>query len=320
MNAIHIKALSNPIKPGYLEPFSGDVYKIGHGFMSVRKSSNNVSCTVIGVHGFLENHCYFTSIYSDPDVELILQTCCHYHLPIVNPNIKYPDWEIANKSPENTISYDANILTQGIERLPSTNHIRVHGHSRGCAIIIEAARRRPDLFRNVEVILEAPVLPGGELHPLFGTFVEAMTFTLWPTMVSLGRKMSKSPISQLVLGAMKGRKRHLLENLLNSTRDALTIVRNVEDLVCWMRQQPISLLDNILNATLLLPKQDRILKVSAMKLAAASANQRVKVVCTECPSHFIALDHPEMIPDIKRKRREKPTEREEKEMFSLAMI
>ena len=42
----------------YSEMFSGQVYRVGKGAVSVRNHSGEAEQTVVGVHGFLENHCF----------------------------------------------------------------------------------------------------------------------------------------------------------------------------------------------------------------------------------------------------------------------
>ena len=66
MKASHVRKLIKPIESAYSEMFSGRVYRVGRGAVSVRNHSGTAEHTVIGVHGFLENHCYFTQAYDGP--------------------------------------------------------------------------------------------------------------------------------------------------------------------------------------------------------------------------------------------------------------
>ncbi len=65
LQAIHARKLIKPIEQTYTEMFSGKVYTVGKGAVSVRSHSSEADHTVIAVHGFLENHCYFTQSYQN---------------------------------------------------------------------------------------------------------------------------------------------------------------------------------------------------------------------------------------------------------------
>jgi hypothetical protein len=69
MKASHVRKLIKPIDSAYSEMFSGRFYRVGTGAVSVRNHSGDAEQTVIGVHGFLENHCYFTQAYDAPTTE-----------------------------------------------------------------------------------------------------------------------------------------------------------------------------------------------------------------------------------------------------------
>ncbi len=188
MKASHVRKLIKPIESAYSEMFSGRVYRVGRGAVSVRNHSGTAAHTVIGVHGFLENHCYFTQAYDGPPTtELILLTCSNYHIPVNGVTPENPAWEVPIKHLEGTIEYDACILNQSLQNLPSTENIRIHGHSRGGgAVILEAIRQWPELYENVEVVLEAPVLPPqGKLHALVTTLLEPVSHGMWPWLIRL---------------------------------------------------------------------------------------------------------------------------------------
>lgn len=159
MKASHVRKLIKPIEIAYSEMFSGQVYLVGQGAVSVRNHSGDALHTVIGVHGYLANHCYFTQLYDEPTTELILLTCSNYHIPVNGVTPEDAAWQSPIDELAGTIGYDAEILIQALELLPSSEHVRVHGHSRGGAVILEAATRRPDLFHDVELLLEALPCP-----------------------------------------------------------------------------------------------------------------------------------------------------------------
>lgn len=296
MKASHARKLIMPIEPTYTEMFSGRVYQVGKGAVSVRNHSGEALNTVIAVHGFLENHCYFTQTYESPNTELILLTCSNYHIPVSGFTPEIPAWEVPIKYTEATIEYDACILNQALANLPSSDRIRVHGHSRGGAVILEAIRQRPELFENVEVILEAPVLPQAQLHPLVSAILEPLSHGMWPWLVRLINTTPTSPYAQTFFGRMNGRKRQLLAKLFTSTRDHLTIVRNIENIMAWMERTPVSVYQHIKDGTILIPKIDRILDRPAMLASAQNSPTCVRLIETSAPSHFITLDSKEWVP------------------------
>lgn len=298
MKASHARKLLQPIAPAYSEMFSGRVFRVGKGAVSVRNHSGEARHTVIAVHGFLENHCYFTQSYQAPTTELILVTCSNYHIPVNGVAVETPDWEVPIKYPEATIEYDACLLNQALANLPSTNHIRVHGHSRGGAVILDAIRQRPELYRDVEVVLEAPVLPQGRLHPMVMALLEPVSNGMWPWLVRLINSTPSSPYAQTFFGRMNARKKQLLNKLFCATRDHLTIVRNIENIMAWMEHNDYSVYKNIRHGTFLIPRQDRILDRSAMLNSARQSPNSVRIIETDAPSHFVTLDSDSWIPPL----------------------
>lgn len=298
MKASHARKLIKPIEPTYTEMFSGRVYRVGKGAVSVRNHSGEALHTVIGVHGFLENHCYFTQTYEAPTTELILLTCSNYHIPVSGATPESPNWEVSIKYPEATIEYDACILNQALANLPNAPHIRVHGHSRGGAVVLEALRQRPELFENVEIILEAPVLPQAHLHPLVNALIEPISHGMWPWLVRILNSGPFSPYAQTFFGRMNGRKRQLLAKLFTSTRDHLTIVRNIENIIAWMEKTPHSVYQLMRHGTFLIPKVDHILDRHAMLASAENSPNNVRLIETGATSHFVTLDSKEWLPAL----------------------
>lgn len=298
MKASHVRKLIKPIDSVYSEMFSGRVYRIGKGAASVRNHSGEAKQTVIGVHGFLENHCYFTQAYDAPTTELILLTCSNYHIPVNGVSLETADWEIPVKHLESTIEYDACILNQALANLPSTDQVRIHGHSRGCAVILEAGRLRPELYENVEIIMEAPVLPQGKLHALVTTLLEPVSHGMWPWLIRLINSAPSSAYGQTFFGKMNPRKKQLLSHLFSATKDHLTIVRNIEDIMEWMERTPTDIYENIRHGTFLIPQVDRILDRAAMLESARQSPTTMRIIETEALSHFITLDSKEWIPSL----------------------
>src|SRR5262249_4144672 len=136
----------------HAEPFDGVVYRVGEAAVAERRC-DGPRATVLTIHGFVEDLRYFTHFYDDPSVQLIALTSCDYHVAIGEPRHERADWACAPSAPPGSIEYDAAVLVQALEHLPRARHVRVHGHSRGGAVVLEAASMRPDLFERVEVLL-----------------------------------------------------------------------------------------------------------------------------------------------------------------------
>ena len=296
MKASHMRKLIKPIEPSYTEMFSGRVYRVGKGAVSIRNHSGEARHSVIGVHGFLANHCYFTQTYDEPTTELILLTCSNYHIPVSGPICETPDWESAIDHPESTIEYDAAILNQALENLASADQVRVHGHSRGGAVILEAIRQRPELFEDVEVVLEAPILPRGNLHALIKVILEPVSHGMWPWLVRLINSAPSSSYGQTFFGQMNLRKKQLLSKMFTATRDHLTIVRNIENAIEWMERTGPEVYTDIGRGSILIPKVDRILDRESMVKSARQAPECVAIVETTASSHFVTLDSKEWVP------------------------
>jgi pimeloyl-ACP methyl ester carboxylesterase len=298
MQAIHARKLIKPIEQTYTEMFSGKVFTVGKGAVSIRNHSSKAKHTVIGVHGFLENHCYFTQLYNDSSTELVLLTCSNYHVPVSGPIPEPADWEIPIKYPEATIEYDACILNQALENLPSTENIRIHGHSRGGAVILQAVKFRPELYKNVELILEAPALPGGKTHPLVSAMLEPVSHGMWPWVVRLINSTPSSSYGQMFFGKTNERKKQLLNKMFSATKDHLTIVRNIENLFAWMDKADYSVYEHVKHGTFLIPKIDRILDRDLMLASAKHSPNAVRIVETDATSHFVSLDDPKWTPSL----------------------
>ncbi|WLQ12184.1 alpha/beta hydrolase [Hahella aquimaris] len=298
MKAVHARKLLRPIDPAYTEMFSGKVYSVGKGAVSLRNHSAPAENTVIGVHGFLENHCYFTQTYQAPDTELILLTCSNYHIPVSGPTLESAPWQTPIKYLEATIEYDAAILNQVLQNLPSTNRVRVHGHSRGGAVILEAIKQWPELYANVDIVLEAPVLPLGKLHALARALLDPVSHGMWPWVIRLVNSAPSTTYGQTFFGRMNSRKRVLLDRLFSSTRDHLTIVRNIENILAWMEKGDMTPYEHMRHGTILIPKIDRILDRDAMLQSAENSPNAIRIIETGATSHFITLDSLEWVPPL----------------------
>ena len=277
----------------HAEPFDGVVYQVGQAAVAERRCENP-RATVVAMHGFAEDMRYFADYYSEKDVQLIALTSCGYHIPIEQPHYQAADWPAEPDEPEDTIEYDAQVLLQALEHLPRSNTVRVHGHSRGGAVVIEAASRRPDLFESVEVVLEAPVLPGGKAY----REISAMELWMLPFMMPFWRHQPINSRNRGAWGPLENeRKRELIEGLPFNARTSGTMARNISSIESWMRERDEGLYQHLRRGTILVPERDKVLDATVMESSARAAPALDVRLVPGC-SHFVLFDQPEAIPPL----------------------
>lgn len=280
------------------EAFDGVVYRVGAAAIAER-SSREPRATVICMHGFVEDLRYFTRFYADPEIQLILVNSADYNVPIVDPKFRSAEWAAAPLLSEGTIEYDAMVLIQALQHLPATRSVRVHGHSRGGAVVLEAAARRPELFRDVEVILEAPVLPRGQ----FRSSPSAPVRWFLPLLLPLWRGQPISKYNRNRWGRLDdARKRELIENLPFSARRAVTMVRNMKSLAEWVDRRDYQVYDNVSRGVILIADNDQVLDPDSMTESAKRAAPKLQTVAVKDCSHFVLLDQPAAIPPPVKQR------------------
>jgi pimeloyl-ACP methyl ester carboxylesterase len=187
------------------------------------------------------------------------------------------------------------VLVQALENLPRTRTIRVHGHSRGGAVVLEASMARPDLFADVEVVLEAPVLP--QARPQ----VMANGLMLWfyPLGIAFWKRDPFTPQVRPAFGSLDDpRKREVLSGMPHNPKRGSTFVVNVSDLQEWMRRRDMSTYANVRRGVVLVPSKDRVLDPVSMEASAKHAAPALQVVRVEGASHFVTLDRPDVFPAL----------------------
>ncbi|WP_304638625.1 alpha/beta fold hydrolase [Pseudomonas sp.] len=285
--------LRKDVEPAQRVPFRGELYPVGGATLS-RQRSGNPKQSVVVVHGFVENFLYFTRYYDQPDLELVGVTCSGYNLPVEAPRFSSVDWTKTPEPPVGTIAHDAQVLILALEHLVSTDTVRVHGHSRGGAVVMEAARLRPDLFERVEVILEAPVLPQGRPYaPMPGWFIWFLPFYL--------SAWQQNPINERnrsMWGPLDDPyKRSLVMGYPFNGRRASVLMTNLRDMNRWMREEDAHLFANLQRGAILVPERDKVLHPGAM-LAAASQAQNLQIIEVPEGTHFVIFDNPERVPPL----------------------
>jgi len=280
------------------EAFQGRVYAVGEATVSVREASEPAAGTVICMHGFMEDHRYFTALYTDPALEVILLTSAGYHPPVAQQPEPAPGARPIDAEP-GTIEYDAEVLIQVMENLASYRRIRVHGHSRGGAVTIEAAIRRPDLFRDrspdVEVLLEAAALPQIGIHPKMAANMNPVGRFLIPLTMPLMKRLPPEYYGRGMFGELAGRKRELIATYPHNPRRYAIVLANALDIEEWITTRGYEVYENLPVGYAVVGDDEQILDRESM-LASARHAERLEVMETTGTSHFVTLDDPEQVP------------------------
>lgn len=284
------------------EFFYGSIHKLGASVASVRNTKVKPHYTVIGVHGFLCDHRYFTPLYPQLEIELILMSNSGYHVPVAQRNFDTPAWYRPIPYKHSTLEYDAAALCQALENLPTTDNVRVHGHSRGGAVVLEAARQRPDLFADVEVILEAPILPKTKRNQLTRMLTKKPLLWMAPyygTLLGpLSDKVDTAPMG--AFGELSPEMCKFLLSMVASPKHYECVVNNVESFERWTRSHGPELYRNITRGAILVPKADRVLDRRSMLESAKHAAPNMKVIETPASSHFLALEDRSWLPTLQK--------------------
>ena len=302
--ALRQRQLDRPTLPIYAKDFDGEILRIGACHALVRRAAATPRATVVCVPGFLEEVWYFDGLYEDADLDCIYLNNADYHVTTVAPEARAQavDWDRPLPYAVGTISHDAAVLNQVLTHLVRSGPIRLHGHSRGGAVVLEAALQRPELHRRLEIeyLLEAPVLPQGRIHPSLALAATAPGLWLLPALFPLLRRLPMRQLGRLAFGPPHGQKLELASRLWFNARRARTVVTNVQDIQSWMRFRTTAAYEAFRDARtwILVADRDLILSRSHMVRSARQAGEAVRVVEAPATSHMLAQDAPTEIPPI----------------------
>jgi|GEM_PF-131903 len=300
-----IMRVKNP--PKNHQDFAGDLLQVGKCVVAYQGASNpdvNPKRTVVCMHGWLEDHRYFTKIYNannGPMDELILINSCDYHMPNTTREASPVAWHTPNPYPECTIEYDAAVLIMAVKNLASSSNIVLHGHSRGGAVVVEAIKQAPKLFAQAQVILEAPMLPEAtvarahKLPKMVSRVLSKFAVYIFPfAMFYLSRKQGPTAIT----GGADHNKRILLSGLFFSAKNAGVLVRNFENMLAWPLQNKMDILDGVRSGCILVGEKDTILSRRLLLKSASKLKSNIDVIQTQKTGHFISLDIPEQVKSL----------------------
>lgn len=278
------------------EAFTGKLYKVGDSVVAYRPARTKARATVITMPGFLEDHRYFTQLYNDDDVELILVNSCNYHPPVIPNHAENCGFFNKNGFALGSVEYDAAVLNWATQTLVTTDQVRVHGHSRGGAVVLEAVKQNPALHQRHEIILEAPVLPQGKGHPSLEMAFGAVGLYLLPLFVPLLKRIPVDLYAPIIYRPLSQRKKEVVAGLFYNPKTYQTILDNIHDLEQWMQKTDYSIYQFVTRGIILIGEKDTVLDRASMLLSARQAGNQFKVIETRNTSHFISLDDPDSVP------------------------
>lgn len=302
--ALRRRYLDRPTQPIYAKDFDGEICRIGACHALVRRASGEPRGTVICVPGFLEEVWYFDSLYDDPQIDCIYLNNADYHVTTVAADARavQASWDHPLPYAVGTIEHDAAVVNRILEKLLRSPQVRLHGHSRGGAVVLEAALQAPQLHHrfgsDIEYVLETPVLPQGRIHP--SLTLAATPIGLWflPALMPLLRRLPMRRLGRLVFGPPSGQKLELASRLWFNAKRARTIVTNVRNIESWMASRATAAYDVLQNARawILIAEMDFILSRRDMARSAHQAGKRIQVLEIPATSHMLAQDAPGEIP------------------------
>lgn len=294
------------------EPFLGNLYQVGKCVIAHQRASSNSGTkgsdkSILCMHGWLEDHRYFTELYSAHDGELILVNSCDYHAPNTHLTPQPVEWDdptVYQTYREGSIEYDAAVLCQAAEALANNKNMLVHGHSRGGAVVLEAAKQRPELFANAEFVLEAAILPeapivvGPESPVWLKKLTAQLGLYLFPFMAEVYTKFGVPDFALKGLGPLSERKIRLLKEVYNNPSSIQVSLSNIKSMYEWPLENSTALFNNVPRGTILISETDSVLSRSKMLRSARRNSEHLDIVETTGSSHFISLDIPERLREL----------------------
>jgi len=285
------------------EVFSGQLLQVGKSVVAYQKEDDSLTTnkqTIVCMHGWLEDHRYFSEIYTPKDAELIFINSCDYHSPNKDKTPVKAQWQTNIPYPDCTIEYDAAVLIMAVKNLASHKKVLLHGHSRGGAVVIEAIKQAPELFSQTRVILEAPILPEAPVCVQTPSkFINALgSKVIMYTFPFVAHGLAKKGLPKFVIenmGPLNPRKSHLLKGLFFSAKSTAVLMKNLDNMIDWPLQNNMSLLDNIKGGYILLGSCDCVLSRRLMIKSINKNKGNLNVINTKHSSHFISLDIPAQV-------------------------
>jgi len=291
--------------------FSGELMKVGSTYIARRPANNGSKRSIICFPGFLEDMRYYQDVYKDEDAELILLNNANYHCPFLEESVKEGaasdvielDWPV-NPYVIGTIEHDGFYLGLALERLASGHEVRMHGHSRGGAVVLETGRQYPDLTslkqRPVSAILETPVLPQARTAGKApGTITHRINCYFLPIFFGLNRNISTERLLDMsIMKPANEMKVRICLSIFSVSRRYDTCIKNVQSIVHWQRTTGFEVYDNFSSLTVVMGECDTTLDGASMLASAEQGQARnsgLSILKTTDTNHFISLEQPDTI-------------------------
>jgi pimeloyl-ACP methyl ester carboxylesterase len=296
------------LEPIYFGELDGDIYRAGDTYIAIRAGHEQSQKTIICVPGYVENMRYFQALYADVDCQLILLNNSDYHCPFKSEAITTLAWE-DNPHPLGTIPHEAFRLGQLIREFASGTNIILHGHSRGGAIVLDAARQFPELVRQqdkqISAILEAPVLPGGLLAHDGSKPLKAMIASyLTPIALGRGRHTTAEQLDKIpFMQPTNAHKTDICLSVFSNAKHYLTNVTNMRDIQHWQRTVGDDVYAHYSQITVVVGERDDVLDNTTI-IASAERGQQlnpgITLLQTANTNHFVTLEQPQYLLDLVR--------------------
>ncbi len=275
-------------------PFEGRLYQVGDTIVAKRCSKGQANRTIICMPGFLEDMRYFTKLYENAEVELILINNANYQNPFAAITPEPVDWGVDNPYEVGTIAHDAVVICEVIKRLATTKNILIHGHSRGAASVFEAGKQQPELMKDISTVLEAPIAPQGTAFGRKVYLERLLEIGLYflPLGFAILRILPPNILS--VFLPLSSLAKDILLEIAFVPKQYATALTNIRNLNAWHNTATYELYDNFKAITVVIGEKDAILSRHAM-LASAKTNPRTIIIETQGTNHFISAVKPEII-------------------------
>lgn len=269
--------------------------------------SNLAVPSIICFPGFMETSQYFTELYADRPVELILINNCDYHNPFPDQPKREIPWLDKIPYDYGSIAYDAALVNLAAKHLVSNERIIVHGHSRGGAVMLEAAKQNPLLFSNIDLILESPLLPQARLPRKSEALIQYGGLFPLPAIIhGLNALPYGSQFRNRFSRFSNSRKTELLSIMTENPNDVDIMIRQIESIYHWSSIATYDMYCNARSVMVVMGESDEVLPLGRMERSARYGESvtcnlgigDVQLVRVENTDHFPSLESPEQMSSI----------------------
>lgn len=282
------------------EFFSGELLTVGDNLVCIPERDidsqlSEGSPTVICFPGLLEDMRYFLKVHRETPARLIIIDNANYQNPFGARPSPEPVWWQGNPHKAGTIAHDAFCMVKVVEHFAKDSAVYLHGHSRGGAVVLEAGRQQPDLFRVATAVLEAAVVPQGRLANNAERFLQPVGLYLLPFVFTVLRLLPEEKRRRaLMIRKPTAYKNKLVAAFPYTPKQYATVVLQVADIIQWQLKSDASYYEHFAAVCLIAGERDQVLWRKAM-LASARQSVKAQVIETRGTDHFPSLEKPEQV-------------------------